>query len=152
MKQLLVFTLLVATVVASMNVESIQLCGCPDSACPNRCAEFEIGKCTLMYQCFLEANNFFAYIRPERTANENELIVNVYNDPTCSGEPRFDSSDPLTGWQGSCDSNCWGGQSKIGAGPKGCFDESSATNSKATRMLLLLLSLTVVTVGYMYMM
>ena len=152
MTRLPMIELLIAAVVASARArELVQLCGCPNSACPNRCAEFQIGKCTLMYQCFLEVNNFFAYIYPERTSNEGEVLVNVYNDPTCSGEPRFDSTDPTTGWKGSCDSNCWGGQSKIGAGPKGCFDDSAAACLTTMNMLLFVIPSAVVSIGFIYM-
>lgn len=113
---------------------SIQLsASCTDSACPGKHQTFPIGVCSLMYQCFQEANGKFGYIYPRIVDREKEVVaVDIYdvNDIDCSGAKRFE--DPLSvGWMGTCSDECWGElTSQIGVGPMGCdFSGNDGTSN-----------------------
>ena len=130
----LFFVLIMATVDgADTEKECIQLCGCPTvSACPNRCENFELGKCQPFYQCFLPENGLFGHVLPLGDFDDGgNITVNVYDDAACT-QLRF--TDPASvGWAGSCDSTCWGpDSSNIGA--RACHVCSSGKSLSITKM------------------
>ena len=106
-------------------VDYVDLCACPVlSACPGNCGRFTVNDdtCQVFYQCFLEVNGLFGYVKVTRTVDDGEediVRVLIYDTNDCSGPPRF--SDPTAvGFEGSCADDCWGDTtSKIGAGSCG---------------------------------
>jgi len=114
-------------------VDYVDLCACPVlSACPGNCGRFTVNddSCQVFYQCFLEVNGLFGYVKVTHTSevDDGEDIVQVliYDTNDCSGPPRF--PDPsAVGFEGTCTDECWGDTtSKIGAGS--CGTSSSTTD------------------------
>jgi len=98
---------------------TVNVCGCIDtSACPGSCMEVKFNECSMMYQCFQQANGLFAYIYPVFNANTNTVSIQLYEDKNCT-QRRFIDLDPSDiGWEGLCDDTCWSQTSQIGSG--GC--------------------------------
>ena len=111
-------------------VDYVNLCACPVlSACPGNCGRFTVNddSCQVFYQCFLEVNGLFGYVKLTHTEVDGEediVQVLIYDTNDCSGPPRF--PDPsAVGFEGSCSDECWGDMtSKIGAGSCGTLSST----------------------------
>jgi len=122
---LVIFAFILMAVTSTLAFDTVKMCGCQESTCPDNCGMYEIGKCAPLCNCF-DCSQFhrFAYVKPILQDDGITVTIEAWIDDKCEITGHETITDPAAvGWEGSCNNACWSNISMMGS--QGCSFKNS---------------------------